>query len=345
MIEIVRRPIEWVQAQIARLNAEQAAVEAEYKRKHEAALAAALEAQRPKPRPPQAPAVVTARDRERRVLITGINRYGNGGANDLRGCVTDANRWRDLFVAGGWKPIMLLDEDAAADSILDCLHMLATRAEPGDAIAWVNSSHGTTLPDFSDPTGQVEAVCPADSLGGTSEQFRQACITHREIYEALSIAADGVEITVLSDSCHSGVPAASLDALVGARALVANSPPPDYRRARYLAPPPGLEVAGARSARLASLDRGLVAVNSIRAVILAGCGTEQTSADAYIGGSYCGAFSYYMQQAYKLQPTLPLGALLLEAERQLAAAGYEQRPEAEGPETRLRQPAPWAPRA
>ena len=63
---------------------------------------------------------------------------------------------------------------------------------------------------------------------------------------------------------------------------------------------------------------------------MSGCRSDQTSADAYIQGDYCGAFTFFFMKAFKEAPDLPMTELRKKVCGYLEAGGYTQRPEAEG---------------
>ena len=74
-------------------------------------------------------------------------------------------------------------------------------------------------------------------------------------------------------------------------------------------------------------------------VLISGCRADQTSADAYIGGSYNGALTYHLVAALKeARPPATLGELHARVIARLKRAGFDQVPQLEGARARLDQP-------
>ncbi len=78
------------------------------------------------------------------------------------------------------------------------------------------------------------------------------------------------------------------------------------------------------------LTRLLRATNPTKHVLFAGCRANQTSADAYINGSYNGAFTYYFCKHLRdVQGSLSRSDLLKRLRASLKYEGYEQIPQLE----------------
>jgi len=85
------------------------------------------------------------------------------------------------------------------------------------------------------------------------------------------------------------------------------------------------------------------AISSDNDIVLSGCRLDQTSADAYISGNYCGAFSYYLMQAIRGVVSAQDGddqyfrisyrELVDKVGSLLRKNGYDQVPCYEGPES------------
>lgn len=71
----------------------------------------------------------------------------------------------------------------------------------------------------------------------------------------------------------------------------------------------------------------------INHILLAGCREDQTSADAYIGGAYNGAFSYFLCKAVReTAGPITLGNLIRQVRQALVSEGFIQVPQLEGAE-------------
>ena len=75
------------------------------------------------------------------------------------------------------------------------------------------------------------------------------------------------------------------------------------------------------------------------AILVAGCRSDQVSADAYIDGDYHGALTFYLCRAVQeLTYTGSYRAVVDHASRLLREDGYEQVPQLEGPDALLNGP-------
>ncbi len=215
----------------------------------------------------------------KKALCVGINNYPFGEANDLRGCINDANDWARLlkkqFDFTDVK--QLLDADATKANIIKGLKNLLKGAQAGDVLVFTNASHGTYKADAdSDEVGYDEAICPHDTDSNL--------LLDDELRELFTGIPKQVMLTVISDSCHSG--------------SVTRVLPGEYRRSRKLEP----SVWGGRSL---STDQLLAArkskekfpESSMKEILLSGCKSNQTSADAFIASDYHGAMSYHAIKA------------------------------------------------
>lgn len=216
----------------------------------------------------------------KKALCVGINNYPYGEDNDLRGCVNDANDWSNLlrnhFDFTDVK--QLLDSDATKANILAGLKDLLAKASDGDVLVFTNASHGTYLADENaDEPKFDEAICPYDTDSNL--------LVDDELRDLFLNIPQGVRLTVISDSCHSG--------------SVTRVPVSAYRRNRQLNPRllgnPELSSSEMRTARNVKKDK--FPESGMNEILLSGCKSSQTSADAYIANDYHGAMSYYAIKA------------------------------------------------
>lgn len=225
----------------------------------------------------------------KKALCVGINDYPFGEENDLRGCVNDANDWSNLlknhFEFTDVK--QLLNSDATKANILAGIKGLLQGARAGDVLVFTNASHGTYLADTDgDETGYDEAICPYDTDANL--------LIDDELRGLFGNIPPGVRLTVISDSCHSG----SVTRVVVSQ----------YRRNRQLNPRVfgGKELTPdqLRAARKSSKGSGGKSAgkdkhpeSAMKEILLSGCKSNQTSADAFIANGYHGAMSYYAIKA------------------------------------------------
>ena len=120
--------------------------------------------------------------------------YGgwNGALSD---CVLDANNMRNVALKNGYQVTILLNANACNPSIRDTLKGLAGLAVSGDRVLITYSGHGGQLADTN-----------GDELDKMDETWClfDGELTDDAINNLLAMFRVGVEIVVLSDSCHSG---------------------------------------------------------------------------------------------------------------------------------------------
>ncbi|WP_447600573.1 caspase family protein [Nitrospira sp. Nam80] len=142
-------------------------------------------------------AVNGRRGGRRRALCIGIDRYPTA---PLAGCVADAREWADTLRQLGFEePVLLLNEEATRQAILDALKELIAAGSPGDVVVFQYAGHGTQLPDEDgdDETGQDQAICSYDFADGRFVIDDDVAAVFRTIPE-------GLNVTCFIDCCHSG---------------------------------------------------------------------------------------------------------------------------------------------
>ena len=148
-----------------------------------------------------------------------------------------------------------------------------------------------------------------------------------ELKAIFSTLPAGVHLDVLLDSCHSGS---------GTREAMepAGHPTPCISRAvrqRFLAPPMDILCRQLDEDDL-PLTRILKTANLSNHALFSGCRDNQTSADAYISGTYNGAFTYYFCKHIRdVQGAITRAELLKRLRASLKHEGYDQIPQLECP--------------
>jgi hypothetical protein len=151
----------------------------------------------------------------------------------------------------------------------------------------------------------------------TLENFRFATA------QSIKSLSPGAVVCVLADSCFSGT-------------ITRHDPPildnpgsglvnPFPTRNRFYATP-GVEII--KQVRPFATARG-----DLRWIVISGCGETQYSADAYINGSYHGAFSWYAFNL--LRPGMTYRQWYIEIIKYLPGTNFEQAPTLEGPDYML----------
>lgn len=274
----------------------------------------------------------------KKAVLIGVNRYRIPGA-DLRGCVNDVKNMKTLLTgAYGFKAAdisTLLDFAATKKAIEKAITSLVLKARKGDVLLVHFSGHGSNVPDDDgdEADRRDEILCPSDL--DWKNPLRDDFL--RKTVQAMP---DGVSLTFITDCCHSGTIT---------RAIV---PPDAPVMERYLPSPWDLAAveSGRRlrgrtrgsfrqSAKLLRRRRDVVPVADMREILISGCRADQTSADAWIKGSYNGALTYYLVDVLSNAPkALTHRELHERVNAKLSRAGYDQVPQLEGPKARLDAP-------
>jgi hypothetical protein len=196
---------------------------------------------------------------------------------------------------------------------------LLAGANAGDILVFTNASHGTYLADTDqDEPKYDEAICPYDTDSNL--------LIDDELRGLFLNLPKGVRLTVVSDSCHSG----------SVTRVLVNQ----YRRNRQLNPRLlGKPELSAQQLRDARGKKEKFPESGMKEILLSGCKSNQTSADAYISSDYHGAMSYYAIKAiadagYNLTYA-ELHASLLPM---LTDENYDQVPQLEGTDENKQRP-------
>ncbi len=244
-----------------------------------------------------------------KAVCVGINAYPS--FNALNGCINDIQDVRaELIQSQSFAPmdvILVQDNEATAANIKAALTSAVSTLGSGDRFLFWYSGHGAQLTDGDAAT---DVICPVD-FNFTAE----TSLGVQDFHDIFSKIPDGVTAVWGSDSCHSG----DLE-----RGFYRRGVPKQFRH-----PTSPRSVAAHRTVRTFR-D---IASTLPNIVLLSGCRSDQTSADADFNGRYNGAFTYFLLQQLKATGGLstPLSDLVLQVQRALAGAHYEQIPELTGP--------------
>jgi len=275
----------------------------------------------------------------KKAVLIGINRYRIPGA-DLRGCVPDVNNMssliQKLYGFDAADITMLTDLAATKKAMQDAISGLVAGGKRGDVLLLHYSGHGSNVPDDNgDETDdhRDEILCPTDL--DWNDTLRDDWL--RSVFDGLR---DGVNLTVITDSCHSGTATREI------------APPDAPIIERYLPSP--WDLLDAESGRVlrgttrgtlhrsSAADRDahdVVVVDDMPEVLVSGCRADQTSADAAIAGGFAGALTYNLVESIT-DSTAPLSYRELHEAtcKKLKRGRYEQVPQLEGSKARLDQP-------
>ncbi len=260
-----------------------------------------------------------------RALCVGINVFKNYPQSTLHGCVNDAHDMASVLKSYlGFKDpdiTTLTDAQATKQNIMSQLQSMVAAAKAGklNYLVFSMSSHGTQVPDRNgdEPDKADEAFCPHDLAQSGSQWDLNHLIVDDELHDLFATLPPNVLLEVYLDTCHSGTGLKAIDLLVD-------------REPRFIPPPSFealLQVEGRESRGLA---KRMVQKDIVHHILWAACRDNQTSADAYIGGSYHGAFTYYFcKEMRACKNQLSRAALLKKILADLAAGHYNQVPQLE----------------
>ncbi|HLB70440.1 MAG: caspase family protein [Candidatus Methanoperedens sp.] len=224
----------------------------------------------------------------KKALCVGINNFKNLPDAALKGCVNDANDMsallKDLLGFADSDIVKLTDAQATKANIMNNLKSMVADAKAGKLsyLVFSLSSHGTQVPDTSgdEPDRADEAFCPNDLIQKGNQWDTDHIIIDDELHDLFVQLPEAVLLEVYMDTCHSGTGLKAIDLLLD-------------RKPRYL-PPPSLDAFEQVEGRRArGLHQALLEKGMTHHILWAGCRADQTSADANIGGTYHGAFTYY----------------------------------------------------
>lgn len=265
----------------------------------------------------------------KRALLIGINKYKIPGA-DLRGCVNDVKNMsavlKEFYGFGAADIKTLLDYQATKKNMQAGIKALITGAAKGDTLVLHYSGHGANVPDDNgdEADNRDEILCPTDL--DWKDPLRDDWL--RATFDKMK---KGVSLTVIMDCCHSGT---------NTRAIL---PPDAPIIPRYLPNPwdimaeeSGRKLKGKIRGELRASSRATRkksdAVNAeIPELLITGCRSTQTSADAHIGGTFNGALTWNLVASIKeAKGKLSYNDLHAKTIQKLKAGGFDQVPQLEG---------------
>jgi metacaspase-1 len=268
---------------------------------------------------------------QRRALCVGINIFKNYDNATLHGCVNDANQMAGIlkkylgFAGVGTDIAVCTDAHATKAAIMTELKSMVEGAKTGKYgyLVFSLSSHGTQVPDKNaDETDHYdEAFCPHDLAEKNGQWDPDHVIVDDELHDLFAQVPDNVLVEVYLDTCHSGTGLKAMDLMPG-------------RRPRYIAPPSMAECERVVDLMPRGLRRRVMEKAAKNVILWAACRDKQTSADAYIGGSYHGAFTYYwVKETTAANNNISRRDLLTKVNADLRANHYSQVAQLECPAT------------
>lgn len=265
----------------------------------------------------------------KRAVLIGVNKYQMPGA-DLRGCVNDVVNIKSTLVdLYGFDPndiAVLADAAATKKAIEKEIVRLVKDSKKGDVAVLHYSGHGSNVPDDNgdETDGRDEILCPTNL--DWEDPMRDDWLR-----KTLDTLKAGVNFTAIMDCCHSGT---------NTRQML---PPDAPVKSRYLpspwsliAPESGRRSLGRQASRLrrstprTRAKRDIVSAD-LPELLITGCRDTQTSADAFIGGSFNGALTFALNEAIRAaKGKLTYRELHDKASAALQKRKFDQVPQLEG---------------
>ena len=261
----------------------------------------------------------------KKALLVGINYPGTEHA--LNGCVNDVVAVSSILSSKyGFAPQnkrMLVDASATTKNILDRLEWLVKDSHAGDVLFFHYSGHGSQYIDQKydgdyEPDGKDEILCPIDL------DWRTKIIKDDDLRRIFNKVPEGVNLTVFLDCCHSG---SGIDSGEYNETMTYTNR--DFsidqgpNKNRHLEPPVDI------------MNRGIglqLETKSVQSkttgVLISGCRSNQTSADAWMHNKYMGAATFFLLEALESVDTY--SEIVESMNNSLIKTGYTQRPQFNG---------------
>jgi hypothetical protein len=308
----------------------------------------------------------------KKALLVGINEYPTA---PLQGCVNDVELMHDLLINKYGFPAddvrVLCDDRATTDAIKHRLNWLVTEAKPDDVLVFHFSGHGSQVRDRG-PQDELadhkdEILCPYDL------DWRDKVITDDDLGQFFKRVPTGVNFYVVLDCCHSGTGTRGglrppgEDGGNPHRINYRHLPPPfdieaRFRNREMTTTRIGLGVERQtmkRERKRAATpkfpwwafwswfkatppapppppDHAKV-IEGMNHVLVSGCRSDQTSADAYCNRRYQGAMTYNLTEVINTKPDKPLREVHEEARTNILSR-FTQESQLEGPSRLLDRP-------
>jgi hypothetical protein len=259
---------------------------------------------------------------KKRALLVAINYVGT--SNELHGCINDSTHMKDFLTARGFTDIkQILEKEATTSGIKAGLAWLTADTQSGDVIVFHYSGHGSQIPSSVEPDGFEEIICPIDL------DWLNKVISDNDLRKIFNKVPNGVNTTVILDSCHSGTMLNQTESLNGTKELVKPASSKKTKGARYLKPP--TKIVNQLKTRTLVDWTASKDINA-SALLIAGCHADQTSADAVINGVPQGAATAALLAAAS-NTSITYRNLILSMDSFMKTNGLEQVPELDGSPT------------
>jgi len=240
----------------------------------------------------------------------GLNNYP-GTSNDLKGCVNDAKNWANILKNNYQfnNVLVALDNEMTKKNVVSKINNLSKDLKLGDIFVITYSGHGTSVPDQNgdEADGRDEAWCLYD---GT--------FIDDDIRNIVAKLPNGVKLTIISDSCHSGT---VTRAFMGTMSDSEVTP-------KYLPPTDDIDAVTINAVPI--MKSIFYPEENMSEILISGCLPTEYSYDARINGSPTGAFSYHALKILKENGKITYNDFYKKLRKELPSSRYPQTPCLEG---------------
>jgi len=248
-------------------------------------------------------------------VCIGLNLYPDP-RNDLKGCVNDANDWATYLKdkQGATDVTVLINANVKVASAIQLIISKINTCVAGDHFILTNSSHGSSVPDMNNEEidGRDEVLCWYDAF-----------LVDDSIRKIIDGAASGVNITIISDSCHSGS--------VTREFFPERSIRKGYKKSKFIQPK---DLSFAATINNYSVKKramtGSIPEEQMREVLISGCKSDEYSYDAFIKGRNNGAFTRACLDILNKSNTMTYAQFYQELCKSLPTNNFPQTPQLEG---------------
>lgn len=262
-------------------------------------------------------------------LLVGVNRYGEGAALNLKGCLTDVELQRELLIGRfGFKPadiVTLTDGEATRQGIEEAfLEHLAAQARAGDVVVFHFSGYGSEVNPAPPAQGSLKSLVPSDGRVPTPGAAGDNDLLE-DTLRLLGQCLVTDKLTVVLDVSHSP----------GEGRLRGNWPVRSFPKPAGSLNPEALafqEELRGRIAALSPTGKGAAKKLAPLGTVLAAAAPEQVAVEVTGKGFSAGLFTYALTQyLWQVTPASKATVALRQAAEQIAPVlGGGQQPQRRG---------------
>jgi len=266
-----------------------------------------------------------------KAILVGINAYPGA---PLSGCVNDVTDMAEFLCDhAGFNPDsvrLLTDKRATTAAILERVRWLITGAKAGDRLVFHYSGHGAQVPTRdtkAEVDGLLEVICPVEF-----DWSPEHMITDKDFAKLFAQIPAGVKFLWISDSCHSGDLDRSIPHPLAPKSKSMPQPADIAWRMRSAAKKELVTASASRAA--------LGKETPFPGVLISGCKSTQTSADAVFNGRASGALTYNLLKVLGNPQGMreSLTDVVRGVRSNLKQGGYSQVPQLEGKKAAFAKP-------